>query len=146
MEEIISDLVARVQKLESTPAKRDATVTQNGEQWVFFPETISLIYYSPASSTDWIDSGSAKYIPSDARRAIVMAWVEDTDGGTGRTYMEARGGGVVRMIASLYETVDTADSSGGGDVHIPLSGGRFDYRATIQAQANIRIELVGYVK
>lgn len=119
------------------------------ERWVFLPESVELVYESVSAVSDWADSGSAAYVPGNARRAIVFAGVEDSDGGTGRTLLEALGNNSRVPIASLYETVDTADSSSAGQSHIPVTGGRFDWRlaelAAGASAAGVRIELVGYV-
>lgn len=145
----ISDITARVAKLESAQTPAPPETVQAGEDWVFFPSKIQLVYTSPSASTSWADSGSAKYIPSTAKRAICMAAVEDTTSGVGQTLMEASGGGVVRPIAWIYEfNAGDVMSSASGDVHIPLSGGRFDWRVTLAggaSGANVRIYLLGYV-
>lgn len=150
---ILNELALEIQLLREQVAGINIpeSIPSTGEEWVFFEEIIPLVYSSPSAVTDWADTGSAEFIPPTAKRAIIMAWVEDTDSGAGRTIVEARGGGVIRTIASLYETVDTAvDSAGGGDIHVPISGGRFDWRlqtlAAGAAGTNVRIELVGYVK
>ena len=149
-DEVISGILARIQKLESQPPAKATTTVSGGETWHFFPEKIPLVATSPTAVTDWADSGSQKYIPADATRAIICASIEDTDGGVGRTLAEARGAGSILPIASLYETVDTAESSWSGQIHIPIKGGRFDWRlAELAAGASstfVRIELVGYVK
>ena len=145
----ISDIASRVSVLEQVQPEPKAETVQSYEKHYFNP-SLPLVYANPSAVTDWADSGSGKYIPSSAKEAIIMAWVEDTNGGTGRTLLQARGGGIERNIASLFESVDTADSAGGGYIFIPLSEGSFDWRLSTLASgasgANVRIELIGYVK
>jgi len=145
----LSDIAARLQLLENRQPSKTVNPEQTGDVNYYFPTEIPLVYTNPSSTGDWLDSGSSAHVPGNAKRAIIMAWVEDSDGGTGRTTLRARGGGVDRVIASLYETVDTADSSGGGDVEVPVSEGRFDWSLGVlgagATNVNVRIELVGYV-
>jgi len=149
---ILNELSLEIQLLREQVAgiRIPEAVSIPGETRHYFATELPLVYDSPTSTGVWVDSGSAEFIPPEATRAIAMAWVEDSDGGTGRTTLRARGGGVDRVIASLWEAVDTADSSGGGDVEIPLSGGRFDWSIGVlgagASAVNVRIELVGYVK
>ena len=149
LDSTISDILSRLSVLEQARPLRDVNVTNNGEQWVFFPSKIDLVYTSPTASTDWADTGSAKYIPQSANKAILFAAVEDTTDGVARTLLESNSGGSIQPIASLYEIASGAQDSSGGQVIVPVVGGRIDWRVTLAPGAtagNVRIELVGYVK
>lgn len=150
MDEILSDLVARVQKLEQTPAPKPGTVVSSGSEKHFFPTKITLVSASPTAVTAWADSGSGKYIPDDAKEAIVFASIDDTQGGTGESRIESYANGIQLPLALLYEQIDTVGMSASGQSYVPITGGRFDWRLAAfpagAAAVVVRIFLLGYVK
>lgn len=152
LEEIISDLVARVQKLEQTPATKTDTAVTAGDGKTFFQTPVPIYSGSiTATSATWDDSTSGKYIPADAKRAIVFCYVTGTSDAVGLNKVDAKGGGVTMKILAAYEEGSTSAPGPCCYSEVPLSNGRFDVLATIaggrtSGSFDFEIELVGYVK
>lgn len=153
----ISDIAAQVQALNSRSNKskqRSENVTKNdvtsAGDWVYFDSPHELINRSVSSSdASWLDSGSAKYIPSNAKRAILFCYVDGTSDGTGLNKVEAKAKNVERKILAANEEGAGSAPAPCCEVQVPVFGGRFDYKATHNGGSgnfSFVIELVGYVR
>lgn len=147
----ISDLIQRVAALERGSKKQSPQPKQKTRRTVWFPNEVVLVDESGtgvSASTDWADSGSAKFVPNNAVEIIVFAGVKDTNVGVGETTIYAQAAGVVSPISRIYEDSSGASSSGFCERRIPTVGGRFDWRIELAFSATwvkYKISILGYV-
>lgn len=152
LEEILSDLVSRIQKLEQTPRVSNVSKFVANSEIVYLETPTEIYNHSiTATETAWADSTSGKYIPSDAKKAIIFAYVDGTSDATGLNKVEARGGGLTVPILAIYEEGGTSAPSCCNTCEVPLSNGRFDLKATIgsgrtSGSFDFVVVLLGYVK
>jgi len=151
MEEILSDLIARVQFLENQRTQSQKASTTQGETKTIFSSPVALYSGSiTASDADWFNSLSGNHLPQNAKRAIVFAYVTGTSDAVGLNYVEALGQNSRMKILAAGEEGSTSAPGGCCYSEVPLSGGRFDLKATIaggrtSGSFDYEIELVGYV-
>lgn len=147
-----SDLMQRVTRLErQRTAKPASPPAQTREKTVWFPNEVVLVEdytRTLTTGTDWIDSGSGRWVPNNAVGVIVFAGIGDTESGTGETEILARAAGVVSPISRIWEDSGSASASGFCQRTIPTVGGRFDYKINLAPSANYvtyKISLLGYL-